>query len=95
MLLLEEFDPDSWLPSSKVVLVLVIVGVAVCCVCLKVVFVVWLWRLEWRQQLYLGLLGDESYTADIETALQVSVADLGGGGSRFKFSLLRLFLATS
>lgn len=72
MFIPEELDSDSWLPSTKVVLVLVILGVAVLCICLKVVFVLWLWRLEWKQQLYLGLLGDESYTADIETALQVS-----------------------
>lgn len=47
------------------------VGVALFCISMKVVFVLWLWRLEWKQQLYLGLLGDEAYTADIETALQV------------------------
>ena len=74
MFILGELDSNSYLPSSKVMLVLVVVGVAVFCILMKMIFVVWLWRLEWKQQLYLWSLGNESYTADIETALQVSVA---------------------
>ena len=73
MFILNELTSDSWLPSSKVAMVLIVVGVALFCITMKVVFVVWLWRLEWKQQLHLGLLGDESYTTDIETALQVRV----------------------
>ncbi len=75
MFVLGEPNSNSWLPSSKVMLVLVVVGVAVLCILMKVVFVVWMWRLEWKQQLYLWSLGNESYTADIETALQVCTTD--------------------
>lgn len=71
MFILDDINSNSWLPSLKVILVLIILCVASACICAKVVFMVWLWRLEWKQQLYLGLLGDESYTADIEHALQV------------------------
>lgn len=71
MFILNELTSNSWLPSSKVAMVLIVVGVALFCITMKVVFVLWLWRLEWKQQLYLGSLGNEAYTADIETALQV------------------------
>ena len=73
MFILDELQSDNWLPGIKVLLVLVVIGVVIACVVVKVIFLLWLWKLEWKQQLYLGLLGDESYTTDIETALQVYV----------------------
>ena len=71
MFVLDELVSNLWKESGKVIMIMIAVGVAVVCVVMKIVFTFWLWKLEWKQQLYLGLLGDESSTSDIETALQV------------------------
>jgi len=72
MFVLNDLESDIWKEGSKGILIVIIVGIALVCLVLKAVFTLWLWRMEYYQQLYLGLLGDESRTTDIETALHVS-----------------------
>lgn len=72
MFVLDELISNDWPASGKAIFILIVVGVALFCAMMKMFFVVWLWRLEWKQQLYLGLLGDESHISSIETALHVS-----------------------
>ncbi len=75
MFILDDLVSDIWRTTAKGFIILIVVGVALFCVTIKVIFTLWLWKLEWRQHLYLGLLGDESRTCDIETALQVRLSN--------------------
>lgn len=69
MFILDELTSNNWSDAAKIILVLILLGIVAMCVVLKAMFMLWRYRLEKKQHLYLVSL--DSDLEKNETRLQV------------------------